>query len=331
LNIIPRKKITAVIFGLLAVAALGFLLSQPRSTNYKFDNTLAINDEIQRATLNALTSKDADGDGLKDWEEALWGTDSNNPDTDGDGVKDGDEIDANRNPLIVGPNDNLDEEFYKQKEANDKEISTENLTATEQFAQDLFNKYMSLRTSQSYIDDAAKNSLITSSIDSALNANFNERYSVSDLNSVKNNNNAQLRKYANNAVLAIRQYSQDLTQDELIVFERALREENQDDVEYIGKLADTYGTIAGNLVNIEVTDKLALIHLDIINSYSILSDALKDMSVVLDDPIRGMNGFSTYIAITEAQEELFREIRDSLINNGVVLEPGEPGYAWYMI
>jgi hypothetical protein len=32
---------------------------------------------------------DTDLDGLKDWEEALWGTDPKNPDTDGDGTADG--------------------------------------------------------------------------------------------------------------------------------------------------------------------------------------------------------------------------------------------------
>ena len=33
------------------------------------------------ATLNDLLQKDTDGDGVMDWEEALWGTDPNNPTT----------------------------------------------------------------------------------------------------------------------------------------------------------------------------------------------------------------------------------------------------------
>lgn len=37
-------------------------------------------------------SLDSDSDGLKDWEEILWGFDINNPDTDGDGILDGKEI-----------------------------------------------------------------------------------------------------------------------------------------------------------------------------------------------------------------------------------------------
>ena len=48
---------------------------------------------------------DADQDGLKDWEEQLWGTDPNNPDTDVDGAPDGEEIKLRRNPARAGPND----------------------------------------------------------------------------------------------------------------------------------------------------------------------------------------------------------------------------------
>ena len=39
---------------------------------------------------SAQLQKDSDGDGLPDWEEALFGTNPHNPDTDGDGTSDGD-------------------------------------------------------------------------------------------------------------------------------------------------------------------------------------------------------------------------------------------------
>ena len=48
---------------------------------------------------------DTDGDGLRDWEEELLGTDPNNPDTDGDGFLDGEEINSGHNPLVKAPGD----------------------------------------------------------------------------------------------------------------------------------------------------------------------------------------------------------------------------------
>ena len=50
---------------------------------------------------------DADKDGLKYWEEALWKTDPNNPDTDGDGTSDGQEVKEGRDPNVAGPDDKL--------------------------------------------------------------------------------------------------------------------------------------------------------------------------------------------------------------------------------
>lgn len=50
---------------------------------------------------------DADGDGLNNGDEQLWGANLNNADTDGDGTRDGEEVQARRNPTIPGPNDVL--------------------------------------------------------------------------------------------------------------------------------------------------------------------------------------------------------------------------------
>lgn len=53
----------------------------------------------------SIAQKDTDGDGIKDWEEVIIGTDPKNPDTDGDGTPDGKEIQQNRIPIKAGPSD----------------------------------------------------------------------------------------------------------------------------------------------------------------------------------------------------------------------------------
>lgn len=49
-----------------------------------------------------ITQKDTDQDGLSDPEEALWGTDINNPDTNNDGIADGNSIQKNIDPAKEG-------------------------------------------------------------------------------------------------------------------------------------------------------------------------------------------------------------------------------------
>ncbi|GEM_PF-6300824 len=56
----------------------------------------------------SIAQKDTDGDGLKDWEEVIIGTDPKNPDTDGDGIPDGEEVNQSRSPVKTGPHDTVD-------------------------------------------------------------------------------------------------------------------------------------------------------------------------------------------------------------------------------
>ncbi len=76
----------------------------PRRQPAPLPERVALNlrqDQIEKLRL------DTDGDGLKDWEEALYRTDPQNPDTDGDGTPDGREAADNRDPLKAGPDDTL--------------------------------------------------------------------------------------------------------------------------------------------------------------------------------------------------------------------------------
>ncbi len=73
---------------------------------------LAQNESLENSQGQSQTNErpDTDGDGLKDWEEKLRGTDPFKADTDGDGTADGVEVKQNRDPLKSAPGDNLNPE-----------------------------------------------------------------------------------------------------------------------------------------------------------------------------------------------------------------------------
>jgi len=58
--------------------------------------------KITKVDIQIDVSLDTDGDGLTDTQEAIYGTDPNNPDTDGDGYLDGDEVKHGYGPTIAG-------------------------------------------------------------------------------------------------------------------------------------------------------------------------------------------------------------------------------------
>lgn len=86
--------VSLVVF-VLILAGIGFFYFQ-RST----PGGVAIGKTETQETPDLL--KDPDGDGLKNWEEAIWNTSPNNPDTDGDGVRDGDEVSIESDPIVKG-------------------------------------------------------------------------------------------------------------------------------------------------------------------------------------------------------------------------------------
>lgn len=60
-------------------------------------------------------TKDADQDGLTDWQEEIYKTDPLNPDTDGDGYLDGEEVLSGYDPLKPAPDDKLTEKAIEPR------------------------------------------------------------------------------------------------------------------------------------------------------------------------------------------------------------------------
>lgn len=96
-----------LIFGIVVVVAGGVWLFSPKT-----EQRPTITDSIEKTSPVEKQSPpaflDTDGDGLLDWEEALWGTDPKNKDTDRDGTSDGTEVSMHRDPKKAGPRDSLE-------------------------------------------------------------------------------------------------------------------------------------------------------------------------------------------------------------------------------
>ena len=93
------KRAILSVAGLVVLGAVVLALAQaPRATK----NADATASGADSSSADGDLLIDTDGDGLKNWEEALWHTDPNKSDTDGDGVPDGQEVKESRDPLAKG-------------------------------------------------------------------------------------------------------------------------------------------------------------------------------------------------------------------------------------
>ncbi len=101
----PTSRKARVLLAVLGFSILGLLvlfITAPTSPITSKEG----NSDLKNSLVAAL-EKDADQDGLKDWEESVYTTDPQNPDTDGDGIFDGEEVRQGRDPKKKGPDDIL--------------------------------------------------------------------------------------------------------------------------------------------------------------------------------------------------------------------------------
>lgn len=87
----------------IVLIIIGFFAFVPLATKEK---RIAGAPKTKEEALERI-QRDTDNDGLKDWEEKIYGTNPEKADTDKDGTPDGEEIKASRNPLRAGPDDQL--------------------------------------------------------------------------------------------------------------------------------------------------------------------------------------------------------------------------------
>jgi hypothetical protein len=161
-SFLPSKKFTLALLILIALIVGGYFLSQflkERSTRSSENTTINV-------TVGDIVNNDADGDGLEDWEEALWGTNPLDADTDGDGVSDGEEIDFMRR--VTGSNVDTDG----------------NIAGGDVIARQLFTTY-SILESQGELSEDRKAELSTTLAEELAQPLFQDPVLVSDLNLIE--------------------------------------------------------------------------------------------------------------------------------------------------
>ena len=136
---------TPIVFALIPVALFaGFLFFSQIHHTAATPDIKPIN--IEQITQDS-SSTDSDNDGLKDWEEQIYGTNPHDADTDGDGTKDGEEITQGRDPLKSNtskdahlPNDYLTQKTAAAHTSTDTSGSDQNLT--QQFSEIFGREYL---------------------------------------------------------------------------------------------------------------------------------------------------------------------------------------------
>lgn len=282
----------------------------------------------ESALLQAIATKDSDGDGLTDWEEALYGTDSHVTDTfklgmtDGEAVAKGlvvpkaiaDIVVATSSPLSVGV-DGLP-----------PPPAEETLTAA--FAKNFFTLYLSAKQakggsdlSQSEVSSISNEAL--SSLSSAVTSSLDYK-SAKDI-AVSGSGADALKMFAANVEAVLKKNTANATTSEIIYLQYAVENNDVDALAHIASIAKAYRDSSAGIVALTAPQELAIGSLALVNAMMRVSNITSDFARVNTDPLTAMFALQQYVVASQSLQEALADIGSTYDTAGIVLPDGTPG------
>ena len=295
---LPNKKILFLIVFILLIFAGWFYFSDYKNKQMQY---IAEKEKSPLAVALDTTSKldaDTDSDGLKDWEELLWKTDSGKADTDGDGTNDNEEISLNRNPLKAGPDDKISDK--EDLVAQEKAVSdSKQNTLTASYARKFLTDYMTLKKQKGELSDLDKENLVQSFMDSLEPLTVNDSYSISSIKVSSESNEDEIKKYASEIKKIFIDDKQGLISEPetFKALMKNIQEVNQKFQENINSLnysVSKYEELIKKLLALIVPEELAGNHLEAINGFNNVKFAIKNMTLAPVDPVKAVMGRKLY-------------------------------------
>ncbi len=175
---LPSKKFVKTILGIVLLLVMITLIGSISNKKTTF-NSRAKQGKV--LVVGETIERDTDGDGLKDWEEALWGLDPKKPDTDGDGIIDSDEIRKIQEFLGAGNENNPD------NPANDK-------TKTGSLTRDVLTIASAINQSGTITKESSE--AITDEIAKYLEKREEQNFTIKDITALETSTASQVKTYA---------------------------------------------------------------------------------------------------------------------------------------
>lgn len=258
--------------------------------------------------LNVEAASDNDRDGLMDWEEALWGTDTTNPDSDGDGTLDGDEVSQNRNPALSGEDSiatTTDTGNYIPQETDPNSL-------TSKIARSIFENVTEVSSVDGYSPEVGVQIAAQIAQAAASAAQPQIVFNIGDVKIQKQTSKESIKAYGNDLMRHILQNMRDVYLDPAAY-------------EDLGTSARGFRSIAEDLAEMEVPAQIAGTHSKIVNNYYNIYEALEYVYYYKKDPAQALLALRTYSDIAQEQPRQFMVIEDYLKSNGIIYNADEPG------
>ncbi len=283
--------------------------------------------------LKQIASKDSDGDGLPDWEEALYGTDPKAVDSKQLGMTDATAVAKGlivpQASLGVTPED-LGER--NQVLAEDSLPVPPRGTLTRAVSERVISSYtLALQRSPEGRLSAEDVQKLIAELVQGLDASFGappDFKKKTDLRIVKAGDAQSLKNFAAEAETVFLSNKAKVTKTPVDYLKGHLMENDPTALAGLQALAILYQDTAAGLAVLPVPELLADDHLRMVNALSRLAKLSKAFTQSETDPLTTMLALKQYTDVAQQLGTSFLNINASFKKAGVIHVPGEPGFMY---
>lgn len=296
---------------LALISAFFFMLHRKELAADEPSEILAVTAE-NFAVMETLTEQDTDRDGLKDWEETLWGSDPKRSDTDSDGTDDGREVELNRNPSAAGPDDDAHDPAFI---ATTHATSAASTTLTTAAVQEMYTGYILLKQTNSLTPESVQG-LVSSVLDHQNYQPREKKYGLADLDVDESNSPETLLAYriALEAMLA---GLKAIPENEFTILQRLFANATKDDRDALLLVSQKYQAAAEQMRAMRVPIAIQTPHLTILNNLQQRSETVVRLATFSTDPLASMLELQSILPEVQANSEASQQISAYLSAQGV--------------
>jgi hypothetical protein len=326
--VFSRKNGTLAALSLSALLIVGaYIFSTPGLAFFSVNN---VNAQSTQDLLKAYAQKDSDGDGLPDWEEALYGTDPNNAHsispiyTDGQAVAMG----------LIKPRFSVQGSSVSASSTDVSNLPGTTPAAgsmTDQFAQNIFSQYISQSDGTDPTPDQIS-ALAQSAIQNVVQQRSTQDAYVLSQEKIQGTGPDALKTYASAAQDAVSNKTPSTLKNEIDFFSDAMATtSNQTDIDHLKMIGNSLTQTAARLISVPVPTEAQSAQLALSNSFAHLGQDVTDMSYLNTDPLRAYLGLSSYQQDSMPMLQALSQMSGVFDSEQVSLAENDPGYAFFHI
>lgn len=270
------------------------------------------------ASAEDFLQNDADNDGLKYWEEALWGTEPDKADTDGDGTTDGEEVKEGRSPTLAGPNDKLQTPAIPDGvDASGINGTSTDKSLTATIARNLYANYAVLGQAGDLTpENQAKIATdLSASVSQILEP---KTYTTSDIKIAQDETPVSIKQYGNEVAYVLGTTLTQGNTNEAVSLSNYLNKGDPAELQKIAETNKNYKKAVSELLVISIPKSAVQNHLLLLNSVNYFGRAIEGMAMVDDDPLVALVSLQSYQSgadkIMDSLKKLVSYFKDSKIS-----------------